>query len=225
MAARRRRNLLSSRRRAEDDGEEDAQRAPDVTSDSGSDISMLSDAEGDVGISVSDMSDTETVSRPNATAEAQKGASGTAAQSVHEKDLTGQTAAPAPPSTSAFAATADTNAMMHGLKLPDDDGTGKAVDFEEHDKVEAVNSTKAQDAPPAQPATITKRSGAGRGAARGSEDGASAAAAGPSNPAFVPNRGGFFMHDQRNEQSRGGLGGRGRGRGRVGSLNGSASFK
>lgn len=225
MAARRRRNLLSSRRRAEDDGEEDAQRAPDATSDSGSDISMLSDAEGDAGMSVSDMSDTETVSRPNATVDAQKGAGGSVSQSVNEKDSTGQTAAPATLSTSAFTATADTNAMMHGLKLSGDAGTGGAVEFEEHDKVEAVDSAKAQDVPPAQPATITKRGGVGRGAARDSEDAGTAAAAGPSNPAFVPNRGGFFMHDQRNEQYRGGFGGRGRGRGRVGPLNGSASFR
>lgn len=109
-----------------------------------------------------------------------------------------------------FKATADTEAMMNGLKI--DDRSQDAVDYEDTNVDPAASSSTypiATSHPRNQ--TPLDRQKREREEYRKKKD---------SDPAFIPNRGNFFMHDTRGQQggqgpilAKGPMAGRGRGRG------------
>ncbi|KAF2137257.1 uncharacterized protein K452DRAFT_236245 [Aplosporella prunicola CBS 121167] len=186
-----RRRDLLRRRRR--DAEED-EGATERADESQSEASLLSDEDADAD--ASDLSDAESVATRNG----------------HARRSNGRAKAPEPAST--FAPMADTEAMMNGLDIGhDDDG----VDFE------ALGGEAAQEAPavarsaPAQPAGAKQETMAERRRREHEEYKKKR----DEDPAFIPNRGAFFMHDHRsagaNQNGFRPYGrGRGRGRGSVG---------
>ncbi|KAF2091900.1 hypothetical protein K490DRAFT_70624 [Saccharata proteae CBS 121410] len=191
MALPRRRNLLRRRRRDAEDDEGAIERADD----SQSEASYLSEEDADAD--ASDLSDLDSVATTN-------GAS---------KQTNGLSKA-APPSTT-FTPMADTEAMMNGLKVAD---TDEGIDFADLDgqvsqKAPAVaQATVPQPAGGKQPETLADRRRREHEEYKKKRD---------EDPAFIPNRGAFFMHDHRSPApGQNGFRpygrGRGRGRGAVG---------
>lgn len=212
MAATRRKGLASSRRRQHDEGEEE-EAGLDITSDSQSEASVLSDAEEAYNSDVSDVEEQEgltPVKKEHADVKnivhdkAVQDAADVPATSAAKDSAAGQ-----PPS---FEPTADTVAMMNGLKVEDAQGQD-AIDFE--DSAQLVEGTTGQVTATATASAVVsnKRETLAQRRAREHEE---YKAKRENDPAFVPTRGGFFMHDQRNDaagMNQHGAFGRGRGRG------------
>ncbi|KAL1641050.1 hypothetical protein SLS58_006322 [Diplodia intermedia] len=163
----------------------------DERGDSQSEASFLSDEDADAD--ASDLSESESVATRNGTA----------------RPPNGQPAAPPAP-TSAGPMT-DTEAMMNGLKISHD---AHAVDFEslpaepQAPYAPAQDTTDGTQPAPAKQETLAERRRREHEEYKKKRD---------EDPAFIPNRGAFFMHDHRS-QGAGSNGfkpyGRGRGRGR-----------
>ena len=205
MGAPRPKNLIKSRRRVEDDGEEEeGSLAAGLEEDSLSEGSAISDADDDADAEGSDGSDT---SPPRADLKAGAVANG------HRERLSNA----APPSRSAplqspLAATInDTEAMLNGLKVSaevEDQGTN----FE--DLGSLPEGQPQQDTTHLGPADTLTSDSVGERRRREHEEYKKKRDA---DPAFVPNRGVFFMHDHRSvAPGQNGFRpfGRGRGRGR-----------
>jgi hypothetical protein len=197
MGARRRKNLIASRRRTDDDGEEDGSIAAELDDDSSSLGSAPSEAdnEADADGEGSDTSDTpgsrrKELKRNNGVHHV-TASSGNGVEELHTTKI------------SKFDATnADTIAMMNGLPITDDTTETVAVNFDDgiqqpsqyEDKIESVAEKRKRE----HEEYKKKRD---------------------QDPSFVPNRGGFFMHDQRSAltgQNGFRSAGRARGRGRGG---------
>lgn len=214
MPAHRKRGLASSRRRVDDEGEEDDEQ--DLNSDSHSEGSILSGTED---LEISDMSEVDEVEEQ----ELKKHTTPGVAAEVHVPATTfegdavpGSAVARDTPAEqqSSFTHTADTEAMMSGLKLEAGADDEEAIHFEEQGKL-AQDVVRAEESPAvAIPEGPRQRSETlGQRRAREHEE---YKAKREADPAFVPNRGGFFMHDQRHNQPGPGMQtqmGRGRGRG------------
>ena len=100
-----------------------------------------------------------------------------------------------------FQETADTEIMMHGLKVSDETTPGETVEFDQ------MTTDQDRSAP---------RRGENSGEKRRHEQ-EDYRKKRDADPTFIPNRGNFFMHDARIPEQRGfGPQGRGRGRGRGG---------
>ncbi|KAK8219109.1 CASC3/Barentsz eIF4AIII binding-domain-containing protein [Phyllosticta capitalensis] len=208
---RRRTNLLRRRRRDAEDDEGANERADD----SQSEASFLSDEDQDAD--ASDLSDGESVA--------------TRAGKTQANDNTSAAPAAPPAATASFAPASDTDAMMNGMRASQD--AGDAVDF---DKLGQASQDNHQH----EPAPITAAAGVTQAPPTGQQS-TSASSTNrletpaerrrreheeykkkrDEDPAFIPNRGAFFMHDHRSP----GAGpngfkpygrGRGRGRGAVG---------
>ena len=111
-----------------------------------------------------------------------------------------------------FSHTADTEAMMNGLKLEDGAEDEEAIQFEEQEE-RAKDDAKVEAQAIVVPAGPRQRETLGQRRAREHEE---YKAKREADPAFVPNRGGFFMHDQRHNHFGPGVQAQsGRGRGRV----------
>jgi hypothetical protein len=206
-ASRSKKGLLSSRRRAHDDGEDD-EGHEDVLSETQSEGSDAEDPNG------SDLSDTE---------EGEEGHSGKQVSGI-SADESGTLAAngtgdvsqdrlrPADlAASSIFKNTADTEAMMNGLQL-EDGAQEEAVAFEDSAKLDQ-SSVEETPVMSTTPQAENKHETMAKRRAREHEEYKQKRQA---DPAFVPTRGGFFMHDQRNSNfghhMQVGLG-RGKGRG------------
>lgn len=204
-------NLVDRRRRTKgDDEDEDS-----VAEDSQSDVSMTSDldeyADADDDADASGMSDTDTT-EPTAQDHGQEAANDDASnggprskRTRKAKKVRGQ--GEAQNKGPEFANSADTEAMLNGFK----DGTtdGPAIDFE---------ATGVQDANETQTAGAGRR-GTANVADRRRREHEEYKKKRDTDPTFIPNRGGFFMHDARIPDQRGFSSfarGRGRGRGVVG---------
>ena len=206
---------MSSRRRIQDEGEDDDAGAVDLGDESLSETSLLGvgDANLDADDSDSDL-DTNHVTQPSASkAEVTR----TTKSSRRRKIAAVKTDPPkqlpqAPPVAQAFFHTTDTDAMLNGLKVPEDGAQGEAIDFE--DTLSAI----AIHIPTQRTVLEVSRLGAsGRRqsvAEQRSKEHEGYKAKRESNPASVPNRGGFFMHDHRHDPHGFGSVGKGRGRGR-----------
>lgn len=211
MSARQRRGLHNRRRRVEDDGEEEGSVVLDV-GESGSEGSVLSedaDAEN---------SDTEETTSPQiikvGSSDVKDKANGVAGKLMAAPRMS--------PQETAFASLADTEAMMNGLDISKDVAQGaETVDF---DAAEELGAPPAQsNEPPAtvpEPPTVvaTKAESAFERRRREHEEYRKKR---DTEPTFVPNRGGFFMHDHRSAgPSHNGFRpfgrGNGRGKGAVG---------
>ena len=205
MGAPRQKNLIKSRRRVEDDGEEEeGSVAAGVDEDSMSEGSALSDADDDADAEGSDGSD---MSPPRVDSKADAVANG---HQERLSDIAPQSRS-APPRSPLAATMNDTEAMMNGLKVSsqvEDEGTN----FEDLGKQPEGESQQgvAHDGP----AEAFTSDSVGERRRREHEEYKKKRDA---DPAFVPNRGVFFMHDHRSAApGQNGFRpfGRGRGRGR-----------
>ena len=210
MGAPRRKDIITSRRRVEDDGEEEGSVVAGIEDDSLSEGSAISDADDDADAEGSDLSETGTSRRrhmkskddPNARLE------GTNGFMDETPSLAKQ------PSFSARMA--DTETMMNGMKTTGDVKDAEEISFDDiskqidkslgqHDRSQSgMAATRAE--------TLVERRKREHEEYKKKMD---------ADPAFVPNRGGFFMHDHRSAVSgqngfRPSIRGRGRGRGAVG---------
>ncbi|KAK3640358.1 hypothetical protein LTR56_011956 [Elasticomyces elasticus] len=212
-------SLVGRRRRVDDEGEDDD--GPSTVADSQSEGSVISDADDDDASSVAEAGATE--SNRGGAVEARSEAS-TADGAKESRQVrkprnkgkksqvsTQEQTSPEKPAAS-FKTVPDTEAMMNGLQIDEAAQAQEAVDFEtmDHDTAPApavlapptTNGNTVQ--PPTQPRREHEEYRRKRDA----------------DPAFVPNRGNFFMHDTRAQGhgqqppvARGGFAGRGRGRG------------
>ena len=194
---------MASRRQRDDDGEEEGSVAGEVDDDSLSEGSAISNGDEDAEIEGSETSDAELEHTQTAITEA-PATNGHAPQngSVQQQSTK-------PLSNSAFKASEDTETMMHGLKSENNQETVEEVAFD--DMAEPPDEAAQQPAqhPPKAPRneTVLERNRREHKEYLKERD---------QNPAFVPNRGGFFLHDNRSttgtaSNARPFLRGRGRG--------------
>jgi hypothetical protein len=212
MAAPRKRPLVSRRRRVDDEGEDEGSVATELVDDSQSEISVPSDIDEDADADDSDLSDPD-ISPLVSTGKPKSKVNG-ATKSVKPPSRVIMTDALSPPiarSDTNFTAMTDTEVMMNGLKISKEAAQDEGIDFETAGKnglssagdmsqIDTSTSTSRQE-------TFAERKRREHEEYKKKRD---------SDPAFIPNRGAFFMHDQRSAAGQNGfrLSGRGRGRGR-----------
>ena len=214
MGAPRRKNLIARRRRTDDDGEDDeGSIVAGVEDDSSSGASAGSDVDDDADADA-EGSDTSEIGTPRKNGLKRKNGEKSLQQANGK--IPGSAAASKVP---AFAtSTADTEAMMNGMKISGNGDDGEVIDLDAAEPAAEeqaqAGSAAAPSAPPALGRTETflerRRREHDEYKKKRDED-----------PAFVPNRGGFFMHDQRSTATgqngyRASARGRGRGRGGAG---------
>ncbi len=210
MPASRGQKVVASRRRREDEGEEEGSVAGDLEDDSLSEGSIISNGDDDADVEPSDISEEDVV-------QAQHSQSGPAQP---DSTLTATThnleESSAKEIGSKFVTSSDTKAMMNGLKVSE----GKdipAVDFDQ-EVAETTDfvvegskfHTKTSVEPPAE---------------RSRREHLEYLKEKEENPAFVPTRGGFFLHDNRATSSgQNGFRAPARGRGRGGFIGFQARY-
>lgn len=215
MGAPRRKTIIASRRRVEDEGEEEADSLEaGLDDDSLSEGSAISEVDDDADAEGSEASDTESVDRRHIKSKASaNGHPGGSIDAEHQ---------PIRPSKKQLLSSKmrDTDAMMNGLHISGDVEEGEEMRFDEIGKTsprETPQKASTQD-----PTVFTSSDNLGEKRRREHEEYKKKR---DEDPAFVPNRGGFFMHDHRSAapgQNGYRLYGRGRGRGR-GAMGGSSS--
>ena len=192
----------------DDDGEEEGSVVAGVEDDSLSEGSAISDADDDADAEGSDTSDVNTPERrlnepkadTNGLPKAANGSVNQAAVPVKKPSGT--------------AAMTDTEAMMNGLNIAGDMDAAEGEEFD--------NMTEQPQKPDQQDNSAQNQEPAGRSetlADRRRREHEEYKKKRDADPAFVPNRGGFFMHDHRSAApGQNGFRpfGRGRGRGRGG---------
>ncbi|KAH7083110.1 CASC3/Barentsz eIF4AIII binding-domain-containing protein [Paraphoma chrysanthemicola] len=207
MAAVRKRTNNIARRRRLDDEDENMSVATELADDSQSDVSVPSDIDENGDADNSDLSEVD--SAPSLT----DGKAKRKANGIHPvkppADVTSRRE-PSPPiarSDATFPALKDTEMMLNGLQIAHGSKEADVVDFE-------TGQAAASPAPavggPRQPETLGERRRREHDEYKKKRD---------ADPAFIPNRGAFFMHDQRSAPAQNGFrpaGGRGRGRGGIG---------
>ncbi|KAL7909691.1 CASC3/Barentsz eIF4AIII binding domain-containing protein [Trichoderma velutinum] len=206
-AAPRRRKLIGQRRRVEDEGDDEGRpETLELDDDSLTEGSVISDDHD--GADDSDTSNIDEVSptSPNA----RKSANGTAKGAGHR-------AARAGAQGDGSKSVSDTELMLHGLSIADRPDSAQELQFDEvtpsppksPSAPVIVSSSSAMRPQPAQPANRRRQEHEDYKRRR-DED-----------PAFVPNRGSFFMHDHRHPgPAANGFRPFGRGRGRGGGRGG-----
>ena len=197
MGSQKRKDPIAARRRVnEDSEEEDDIPVPDDDSSVGT---IPSDGEHEADVD-EDMSEVE--SPPASRKKSSRKMNGNGQTNAQNGNVPEQISTVKAPD---FSASADTIAMMNGLDIKDIAPDEQAVEFEETSQdasaENAVGNTE----------TLIERRKREHEEYKRKRD---------ADPAFVPNRGGFFMHDSRNNLSgtNGFRGGRGRGRPPRGSL-------
>lgn len=210
MAAIRKRTNNIARRRRLDDEDENRSVATELADDSQSDVSVPSDVDENGDADNSDLSEVD--SAPSLTdGKTKQKVNGVRPQQQQQQQpppIVGARREPSPPiarSDATFTALKDTEMMMNGLKIADDSKDAAAVDFETAHA--AADAAPAVDALSKQPETLSERRRREHDEYKKKRD---------SDPAFIPNRGAFFMHDQRSSHAQNGFrpaGARGRGRG------------
>lgn len=222
-AGKARKTLAGRRRRVDEEGEEDD--GPAMVENSQSEGSVLSDLEDDDQSSLGAGTVDGGVHNEDRQSEAGGNGEKVAGNARRGKRHSGRkkqaesaagSSAPAQSSVGAFKVTEDTQAMMSGLRIGDQTD-GEAVDFE------SVSRRGSVAAPPSSKAANGHSEATGHRQRQDHEDYRRKRDA---DPAFIPNRGNFFMHDTRSNHGPGSLPGRGawggRGRGRGGGNVGSA---
>lgn len=202
MAISRRRNVIASRRKRDDEGEEEGSLAGgDIEDDSLSEgfVSSIGEDDADVeGSEISADNDANVVSE-TATKSAQH-INGHTLEKIRGKDVSN-------PSTIHFVTSKDTEAMMNGLQISEDSVKHEEIHFEDT-KNDISDSNVSRDR------TTTQNTFTTNSEAKTFKDQNQNAPTQPSvahqnngrqtyikelaeNPTFVPNRGGFFLHDNR----------------------------
>jgi hypothetical protein len=204
MPAQRRRNLLRLRKRVDDDGDDDISVVNDAVDDSQSDASLPTDPDDDADADDSDLSDTDgpeiiedTHQRGRSNGVVKREAK--APSRLPESNVTKET----PSNQQSFPAVKDTDMMMNGVQVIQSSAPPEAIDFTSSEQLPSPTHTSNDDSRNITPAERRRKEHEEYKKKR------------DENPAFIPNRGAFFMHDQRNSgQGFRGFG-RGRGRGRI----------
>lgn len=185
MGAPRRKNIIASRRRVEDEGEEeDGSLISGVEDDSSSEASVISDADDDADAEASDASDEESMEQINPKVE------NISDRQPGESTIPQKTASPK--KTSLGTIMHDTEAMMNGLKFSGDVDEGEEINFEDLGKEN--HGDISTDVPLKDSSGTVPSESLGEKRRREHEEYKKKQNA---NPAFVPNRGEFFMHDHR----------------------------
>jgi hypothetical protein len=193
------------------EGEDDVS-APGAADDSQSDASLPSDDDGDADDS--DLSETDV---PESLTQEDSSKSNGAARLPAAIRPTPQTEPSQPADASSFAATNDTNVMLNGLQISNQATESEALHYNADGDSDAipVSDVKEEPAQSRRQETIGERKRREHEEYKQKRD---------QDPAFIPNRGAFFMHDHRSAApgqngfrpfARGG-GGRGRGRNTIG---------
>lgn len=181
MASNRAKKAVVSRRRREDEGEEEGSVAGDLEDDSLSEGSIISNCDDDADIEPSDISEEEVVKvQHNERGPAQLSPSLATTDNLGEPNAQAR--------DSKFITLSDTRAMMNGLKLSD----GKDVSGVEFDEAMAdATESVAEDSRPQAKVLMEPL------AEKSRREHQEYLKQKRENPAFVPNRGGFFLHDNR----------------------------
>ncbi|KAK4556677.1 hypothetical protein LTR86_006248 [Recurvomyces mirabilis] len=223
-AGRPHRSLVGRRRRVDEEGEEDE--GPIIVNDSQSEGSVLSEVDEDDATSLGGsavpvepngegMGGEQAESSITNGAKAGKKAKTRKKKARKEKgkEQSVEEEETVEPSTSEFKPMADTEAMMNGLRIEEGAKDQEVVDFETMERQETPSTVptkpRGQNGSAETPVQRQRRE---HEEYRKKRD---------ADPAFVPNRGNFFMHDTRGQQNGqpptmmrgGGFMGRGRGRG------------
>ena len=206
MGAPRRRHLVARRRRVDDEGEEEGSVGAGLEDDSLSEGSIISDAE-DADAEGSDASDVGALEPVESATRAE--------QVPHPAAVNGKIQAPvkAVKQPSFSTTMTDTEAMMNGLKVSSDMDQIEEMHFDEMGQQQEIS--QVQQVPAAQDQSLSGKSESL--AERRRREHEEYKKKKDADPAFVPNRGGFFMHDHRSAApGQNGFRpfGRGRGRGR-----------
>ncbi|KAF2003742.1 hypothetical protein P154DRAFT_388257, partial [Amniculicola lignicola CBS 123094] len=210
-ASRRKPSNIARRRRLDDEGD-DISVATEVADDSQSDVSARSDADEFADADNSDLSEVDS-SPPQVPGKPKRKVNGT--REIKPRADVAPRRQPSPPiarSDAGFAVSRDTDMMMNGPKAPEKGATDAAVDFDTGNQIE--------DAAPSGDSSTNRQETPNERKKREHEEYKKKRDA---DPAFIPNRGAFFMHDHRHipgqtafrPYGRGGRGG-GRGRGAIG---------
>ena len=211
MGAPRRKDIVASRRRIEDEGEEEGSVAAGVDDDSLSEPSIISDADDDADAEGSEISETGTPKKRPLQSKSDS--------SMRSKAMNGKVGEPvvAFKEPSFVTAIRDTEAMMNGMVINDE---AEEIHFDNMgQEPEAVMAPVVDATPVEKPVSreetlIERRRREHEDYKKKREE----------DPAFVPNRGGFFMHDHRSAAPgqngfRPIIRGRGRGGSRLGLPN------
>ncbi|KAF7454478.1 Btz multi-domain protein [Pyrenophora tritici-repentis] len=210
MAPARKRSTNIARRRRTDD-EDESQSVATLADDSQSDASVLSDVDEDADADNSDLSEVD--SAPSLTqGKSKRKANGARDAKPRQSASDRQPSPPIARSDVAFTALKETEIMMNGLKIGEGANEAKVVDFETG--VAAGEVAPAVGAPSSRAETLAERRRREHDEYKKKRD---------SDPAFIPNRGAFFMHDQRHAPGQNGFRPAGRGRGRGAPIRGPFS--
>lgn len=202
MAPARKRTSNIARRRRTDD-EDENQSVATLQDDSQSEASVLSDVDEDADADNSDLSEID--SAPSLTQSKTKRKTNGAQDTKPRLDTGRQPSPPIARSDAVFTAPKETQMMMNGLQVTDGAIDGEEIDFET--SYAQSEAAPAVGGPSPRPETLGERRRREHEEYKKKRD---------SDPAFIPNRGAFFMHDHRHAPSQNGfrtIGGRGRGRG------------
>ena len=207
MAPVRRNDVISRRRRrADDEGEEEGSQLGAFEDDSLSEGSVSSNGGEEVDAAPSDISEEESV-KPITEERLEKSKS----NSEQPREMSSTTVQNGPKFTDA---TAETRAMMNGLTIESASTEVQEIHFD--DSVPATQSDQNATTQPQSNADSARESLA----EKNRREHEAYLKERRENPAFVPTRGGFFLHDNRANPAMNGfrppLRGRGRGRGQYG---------
>jgi hypothetical protein len=216
MPSIRHKNIVPSRRRRDDEDDEEGSVVADVEDDSLSEGSPISTGDDDADVEGSEASEQDIYREPDEIP-AVVSTNGVAAPANESNRGQAKDVQPKRSLNGVFKNSADTNAMLNGLKISDDAGAVEEIHFED----------TAEDMPTSLLKPVQASSEAVRQetlAERNRREHQEYLKKRDENPAFVPNRGGFFLHD--NRSAAGGVNGvrpfaRGRGRGSFGGTHSS----
>ncbi|RMZ82208.1 hypothetical protein DV738_g1824, partial [Chaetothyriales sp. CBS 135597] len=184
---------LAPRRRRADEAEEESSTYGDIDDDSLSEGSTISGADEEADGDASDAS-VEEEARAN---------------HGREKQAAVDDAAPV---AAPFSASAETEAMLNGLKISDPSVETEELHFDDTQAGPQLDGSPA-DAKLAEAPSSVRNEMLARKSRRDHQEYIKER---NSNPAFVPNRGGFFLHDDRSDPASRSMRMAGRGRGRAG---------
>ncbi|KAI4261268.1 MAG: hypothetical protein L6R42_003526 [Xanthoria sp. 1 TBL-2021] len=213
MAGPRRKYLAASKRRVDEEGEdEEGPMVAGIDNDSMSEASAISDADDDADAEGSEISDVEVHQ-----AAEQPTKAAVNGRSKPQPDARYPVKAAAPKSSFAVM-TNDTAAMMNGLQLGEDMDDAEEIQFD--DLAREGHAPAVASEPGPAPSLTPVTSPASNLTDKRRQEHEEYKKRRDADPSFVPNRGGFFMHDSRSvAQGRNGfrpfgnVRGKGRGRG------------
>jgi CASC3/Barentsz eIF4AIII binding len=188
MPSLRHKNIVPSRRRRDDDDDESSM-AADVEEDSLSEGSPISNGDDDADVEGSETSEQEISRDPDIVQPVGSPNGAPLATDVskngHAKDEPSKTNL-----NGAFKNSADTNVMLNGLKVSGDADIVEEINFEDSTADMSTSPLKPVQAPSetGRQETLAERNRREHQEYLKKRD---------ENPAFVPNRGGFFLHDNR----------------------------